>query len=86
MSKFSGGADLNTMVLVFGAPIITYGYMKVQNGHSARQIRMDSVLKGLFWYDVGVCDPRHRRERARHEHDELHEQRDGGHLFFRLLE
>ena len=48
MSKFSGGADLNTMVLVFVAPIITYGRMKVQNGYSARQIRVNSVLKGLF--------------------------------------
>jgi hypothetical protein len=48
MSKFSGGADLSTMVLVFVAPIITYGHMKVQNGYSARQIRVNSVLKGLL--------------------------------------
>ena len=41
MKKFSGGADLNKTVLAFGAPIITYG-------HSARQIRVNSVLKGLF--------------------------------------
>ena len=50
MSKFSGGADLSTMVLVFVAPIITYGHIntKVQNGYSARQIRVNSVLKDLF--------------------------------------
>ena len=48
MKKFSGGADLNTTVLAFVAPIITYGHMKVQNGYSARQIRVNSVLKGLF--------------------------------------
>ena len=50
MSRFSGGADLSTMVLVFVAPIITYGHIntKVQNGYSARQIRVNSALKGLF--------------------------------------
>ena len=48
MSKFSGGADLGTMVLVFVAPIITYGHMKVHNCYSARQIRVNSALKGLF--------------------------------------
>ena len=48
MKTFSGGADLNTTVLAFVSPIITYGHMKVQNGYSARQIRVNSVLKGLF--------------------------------------
>jgi hypothetical protein len=48
MSKFSGGADLSTMVLLFVAPIITYGHMKVHNSYSARQICVNSVLKGLF--------------------------------------
>ena len=48
MLKFSGGADLSTMVLLFVAPIIAYGHMKVQNSYSARQICVNSVLKGLF--------------------------------------
>ena len=48
ISQFSEGADLNKMVLAFVAPIITYGHMKVQNGYSARQIRVNPVLKGLF--------------------------------------
>ena len=79
VSKFSGGADLNTMVLVFVAPIITYGHMKVQSGYSAPQIRVNSKF---VWCDVDGCDPRHRRERVRHEHDELHEQCDSGQFFF----